>query len=144
MSDIITLFSEYKSDIEKQEFIEKQHKTITSLINKNKKLEEEVEHLKKLLETSTSLIELPKVEQIIITPEEGLLDRQLQMIQDRGFSSELTLEDVKKIDILLKNKKIIKEKYEESIETSSKRFDKKLISNAELIKLATSANNNDD
>jgi hypothetical protein len=135
MSDVITLFKEFKSDVEKQQFLESQQKTITLLVKENKKLIAEVEHLKDLLANSTQLINFePKVEKIIVTPEEALLDRQINLIQQRGIDRELTLEDTKKLDLLLKNKNILKN-HEKSIEVPTPKKQPNL-SKQELIQIA--------
>jgi hypothetical protein len=104
MSDIINISSlnkEFKTTAENQQFIEAQLKTIKSLMNKNKLLEEEIVQLRQMLS-------VPTVEKVIVTPEQALIEDQILIIQNRSYLQELSLEDVKKLDLLLKNKLLIK------------------------------------
>lgn len=136
MSDVIQLFKEFKDEAEKQKFLEKQQSVITNLLNQNKQLHEEIDHLKHLLTTTLPALTPQEnaVERIIITQEEGLLDSQIDIIAHRSVNRELTLEDTKKLDLLLKNKKILKEE-RKAIETTSTPVPSKR-SNSELIQIA--------
>lgn len=135
MSDIVQIYKEFKSEVEKKDFLKKQQEVITNLMNKNKQLEEEVAHLKALLTSTTQVIgEENKV--TIVSAEEGLIDRQIELIRERGLERELTLEDTKKLDLLLKNKKIAKEN-NATIPAESKKIDKKDLTHSELIQIAS-------
>ncbi len=138
MSDINDLFDQFKDDTEKFAYFEKQQAVITNLLKKNKVLSDEIASLKELLTSMSTLLpstDVQKVERIIITPEEGLIDTQIKLIRDRGVTSELTLEDTKKLDLLLKNKNIIKEN-EKTLDASAKpKVDKKNLSNAQLLQI---------
>jgi hypothetical protein len=136
MSDIAELFEEFKTSVEKEDFIAKQHATISNLMQKNAQLMQEIEHLKQLLETSISVESSHPVERIIVTPEEALIDRQIEMIQSRGYDRELTLEDTKKLDLLIKNKRLSKEQSTTIPGEPKKYAPQKVISNKELIKIA--------
>lgn len=138
MGEIVEIFNDFKTEVERQQFITKQHEAISQLLVQNRALSAEVEHLKTLL-TSTVLIEHPTVT-IEKSLEELLIDTQIGLIKLRGMS-ELTLEDVKKLDLLLKNKSLIKSQ-DVSIQAESKKLDKKHYTNAELIKLASVKNDN--
>lgn len=96
LDNITTIYQEFKETFEKDEVIK--------LSEENKALKLEIEQLKILLINS-----IPHVERIIVSPEEALLDSQVLMIQERSYGQELSLEDVKKLDILLKQKKIFKD-----------------------------------
>lgn len=135
MGNIIELCNQFKTDVEKNQFLVKQHETILSLTNENKRLIEEVEHLKTLLVASAPI--LNPTTRVILTPEEALIEQQIELIQNRSYNAELTLEDVKKLDLLLKNKKLSKEQ-NVSLQGESKKVDKKNYTNAELILLASS------
>lgn len=137
MGNISEIFNEFKTEVEKQQFINKQHETIASLLVKNKQLENEITHLKTLLLNSPLIKEENSVERIIITPEEALIERQIEMLQNRSFNTEMTLEDTKKLDLLLKNKHIIKDQFE-NIKADSKKVDKRSLTKAELILIASS------
>jgi hypothetical protein len=116
MSDIIDLHKEFKEEVEKQKFLEAQHKTIIELTKRNKELESEIVQLKQLLITPVE----NKVEKIIVTPEQALIDGQIDLIQNKGLFQELTLEDVKKLDLLIKNKQLLKKENPETIKGESK------------------------
>lgn len=132
MSNITAIFKEFKSEAERQAFIFKQHETISKLSSDNKKLQDEIDHLKYLLTQSVPLIGNTPVEKVILTPEEGLLQSQIQLIQDRSYGQELSLEDVKKLDILLKNTELLKK-------NKPKTFDGKsdlILDNLKLLEIA--------
>ncbi len=133
MSNVVELFKQLKDEAEQRAFIDKQHSTITTLISKNKALEEEITHLKTLL---VGLVEhTPVVERIIVTPEEALIDAQLNILQQRSIGIEISLEDAKKLDLLLKNKKIIKEEHK-TLKGESKTLEKSSLSRETLISIA--------
>jgi hypothetical protein len=142
MSNVIELFNQFKSESEKEQFISKQHETIGHLMSKNRKQLEEIEHLKKLLVESTSLLNEPKVEKIILTAEEALIEGQIEILKGRSYT-ELTLEDVKKLDLLIKNKRLAKEQ-STTIQGESKKLDKKQYSNAELIQIVNTKKGSTD
>jgi hypothetical protein len=131
MSDIVTIFNEYKSDVEKRKFLEAQHKTLTELLHKNSVLQDEVKHLKELLLATVPQVGDSRVEKVIITPEQALIDNQIAILQSKGLVDELNLEDVKKLDLLLKNKKIVKQEVE-TIKGESKKV---AVSNAQLLEI---------
>lgn len=135
--DITTLYTEFKSETEKNQFIESQVKTILSLQTENKALKEEIAHLKQLLTTSTPLITENKVQKIILTPEEALLQSQIEILQLRGLDEELNLEDVKKLDLLLKNKLLVNKSVPETFESQAKKLG---LSNTKLLEIAKKPN----
>jgi hypothetical protein len=104
MGDLID-FSEKKSIDDWKKFAETQFITIQFLQETNKKLEEEVNKLKLLVPTMGQ----SPVQKTIVSPEQALVDDQILMIQSRAYSKELNLEDIKKLDILLKHARILKE-----------------------------------
>lgn len=103
VKDIISMYKDATSDQEKQNFFIKQQELITTLLRDNKKLQAEIEHLKILLSQDDN------VEKIILTPEECLLEHQIKLLQEKGLSRELTLEETKKLDLFIKNKRLAKE-----------------------------------
>jgi len=132
MSDITTIFKEFKSEAERKAFLFKQHEAISKLVEQNKALQDEVDHLKHLLTQSVPLLGESKIEKVIVSPEQGLLEEQIRLIQDRSYGQELNLEDVKKLDLLLKNKELINK-------NKPKTYDGKsdlLIDNIKLLEIA--------
>ncbi len=134
--DVSEMFKSFKDDNEKQAFLEAQFEATLSLQAKIKQLEEENIHLKQLLITNVPSLNIPLP--IIITPEEYLIDKQIEILERRGRESadpELTLEEVKKLDLLLKNKKIIKDGKEV---IKAEKVTKGKLSNKELALIASS------
>lgn len=133
--DVSELFKSFKDDNEKQAFLEAQFEATLSLQNKLKQLEEENIHLKQLLISNAPELNIPLP--IIITPEEYLIDKQIEILENRGRTAadpELTLEEIKKLDLLLKNKKIIKDSKEVVIKAKPS---KGKLSNKELALIAS-------
>lgn len=132
MSTIDSLLQDFSSEVATKAFVEKQHKTISDLMIKTRELQDKVNHLEQLLMDAG--IE-NTVQKVIITPEEYLLDAQIDLITERSMGRELELEDVKKLDILLKNKKIIADD-KKTLEVP-KAAPKKKLSTQELILIAS-------
>jgi hypothetical protein len=133
MSDLIDishLHQQFKTDLEKQQFVEKQQELIACLNVKIKEQQEEISHLKRMLITNN------EVEKVILTPEEALIEDQILLIQDRSYGKELSLEDVKKLDILLKAKKTIKDE-KKTIKAESKTI---TFTNNDLLQIAQGLN----
>lgn len=133
MSNIVELYNSFKEDVEKKQFVEAQHKTITDLQKKLKVQQEEIETLKKMLINSATAE--PLVEKMIITPGEFLIEEQINLIYQRGLGSEITLEDTKKLDLLIKNQKILKDS-KKDIKADSKPVNNKYLTSNELIQIA--------
>lgn len=138
MGNITEIYKEFKTSVEKEQFVLKQHETIELLVTKNKQLTEEIEHLKKLLVESVPILPQQNlVSKIVQTPEEYVIESQIEIIQSRSYGQELTLEDVKKLDLLLKNKNLIKLRDPATIQGESKKIDSKNYTRAELISIAS-------
>lgn len=100
------MLDEVKDLAELRVFSEAQQKTIIKLSKKNKELEEEVVHLKKLLENQTPLIETqsqPIVgEKFLTSDQESICRMELNKLKQVSFERELTLEEAKRVDIYSK------------------------------------------
>jgi hypothetical protein len=127
--NITTLYKEFKSETEKQAFIQAQNETITKLSYQLKVQEEEILHLKELLISAAG-----KTSIVIVTPEQALIDEQIKLIRERAIGTELELEDIKKLDLLLKNQLLIKKA---DPETFDAKFKKLGIPNADLLAIAS-------
>lgn len=136
MGDLIKL-PDNKSIEEWQKFAEKQLLTIQFLQSANAQLQKEIDELKVLLAKSVPLVGQGPVEKIIVSPEQALLDDQISMIQQRAYLKELNLEDVKKLDILLKNKKVLRDEAK-TLEGKSKPI--VALSKEDLLKIAQGSN----
>jgi hypothetical protein len=97
------------------------YKTIDVLQRENRALREEVNHLKELLTYTAPLVS--KDVKIEVPKEQAACEIQLRMLHDKSQSRELTLEETKRLEILIKSLYLIKEKatgitIEDSRETS--------------------------
>lgn len=111
MGDIIsisTLAGNFSTELELQAYCDKQFQTIKKLTEENEKLNAEIEHLKFVISSSTEILPY-EVVKIIVTKEQALLEEQISILQSRSIGKELTLEDTKKLDLLIKNLRIVKE-----------------------------------
>lgn len=113
---ISTLAGQFDSEDDLREYCNKQFQIIKTLTDENKNLKEEIEHLKVLM---NSMVEPAK---IIITKEQALLEEQIDIIQRRSIGQELSLEDTKKLDLLIKNLKLVKEQEKTFDGTPKKKF----------------------
>lgn len=89
-----------------QDFCEKQFRQLLEITQENKRLLEEVDHLKKLLNNEVLLIEPAHK----ITNEEAICLQQIEKLKQISDSAELTLEESKKLDTFVKLIKIIRSK----------------------------------
>ena len=140
MSEVISiahLHKDFKTIEEWKEFAEKQLLTINFLQSANDQLKENVSQLEKIVSQSVPIIGDQRVDKIIVSPERALVEDQILMIQQRAYMKELTLEDVKKLDILLKHQKILKDS-ENVLDGKSKKI---AASNEELLKIVQNDNN---
>lgn len=104
-SNIITVMKDFKNELELRRFAEAQHKTITMLQEKLSLLEHENKHLKEML-VHNPIVKNPI--RIEITPEETIITEQIEFLRQASYQRVLTIEEVKKLDLLVKNLKLIK------------------------------------
>ncbi len=130
---IDSMLEGFKDLTEVKAFAEAQTKTIIELNKKNKKLEEEVLHLKKILEDSTDIISNQQGEfnsdLILGSDEETIAKIQLNRLKEVSFTRELTLEEAKRTEIFTKILALAHNKPTKIFELS------KDIGNEELLKL---------
>lgn len=141
MADIITLAGTFKSQKELQAYADAQYLALKGAHEKIKKLEEEVTHLQTMLAANTALIEDSRVERLIKTPELAIIEAQIQILQNRAMQKELTLEEVKTLDLLIKNKKLLSDE-PTAINGSAKK--KRTYTDAELIEKAKQIENKNE
>lgn len=106
MFKIDSLVDQFKEVSEWKDFAESLQKTILDLTHKNKALIEEVEHLRKLLESTTPMLVTDKSIGFATDDEETICRMEIAKLRDRSAKSELNYEESKKLDtyvsILLK------------------------------------------
>lgn len=107
MADIITLSGKYKTTKDLILYCDAQYVALNGSIEKIKKLEDEVKHLQELLASTTPLIGDSKVEILLKSPELTICEIQIELLQNRAMQKELSLEEVKTLDLLIKNKRLL-------------------------------------
>ncbi len=108
---ITTLAKDFSNIAELQQYCNSQYNTIQNLQIQIKDLQEQIEQYK-------TLTNLEPVK-IIVSKEQALLEAQIDILQQRGLQKELTLEDTKKLDLLVKNLKIVKDSEPKTLEGKS-------------------------
>lgn len=136
VTDITTLAGEFKELSELKAYTDHQFITIQKLQTENKSLKSEVEHLKKVL--NGVVPNQPLVEEIIVSQEELLIEKQIFLLKERAMDKELTLEETKRLDLLIKNLHLTRGK-SNTINAQSKNLSED-ITDAKLIEMAVIQN----
>lgn len=123
------MLDEAKDFAELRVFSEAQQKTILKLTKKNKELEEEVVHLKKLLETTAPVIapdNAPAIQadKFLTTDQEAICRMQLNRLKEVSYERELTLEEAKRVEIFSKIINVL-ENSPKTIKVETKNVDSK-------------------
>lgn len=105
----------------KEEFL------ISNLQKENKELQEQIVVLKKLIEKDISF-------------EELICLKQIEILHNRSIQRELSLEEVKKLDLLIKNLRLIKEQSTENLATPRYRD----VKESDLVAIATTQSESQD
>ena len=124
-----SMLDETKDLAELKVFSEAQQKTIIKLSKKNKELEEEVAHLKKLLETTAPVIQTTEnvsvsAEKFLTSDQEAICRMQLNRLKDVSYERELTLEEAKRVEIFSKIINVL-ENSPKTIKVETKNLDNK-------------------
>ena len=133
------MLDQFREISELQAFARAQQKTIMDLTKKNKNLDEEVKHLKKLLEQTVPVIK-PTEEKIDFgsNDEEAIAREQLFLLKKISNERELTLEETKRVEIFSKILNSLKEKQPKVLEIKAKQ-----LSDAELLAQISQAKEDD-
>ena len=78
--------------------------TIDQLLAKLESKEEEITHLKQLLMAGTPAIGEPS--KLITSDEEVIANLQLDILKRAAYQRDLTLDEIRKFDLLVKNKRL--------------------------------------
>lgn len=131
---IKTGVGEFKSFKDLQRYAENQHSVLQLALEDNKKLQEEVAHLKQLLDGMSSTNEaLP----IIKTPAEAACEIQIKRLEETAIQRELSLEETKKLDLFIKNMRLLQG--DSTTIPGKARKKKEQYSEAQLIDIAAKA-----
>lgn len=131
---ITTLAGIFDDEQSLQEYCDRQFKLIEDIRGENKRLQEEVEHLKFIIASNTEILPTNEVIQVIVSKEQALIEEQIGILQGRSIGRELELDDVKKLDLLIKNLNLIKNNQPKTINAKSKKFK---ASNDKLLEVAS-------
>jgi len=131
--DLAIKFKE-KTKAELQKYSDDQYRALVAAAQKITELQAEVEHLKQLLTTTVSIVQDSNVESVIKSPELCVVEAQIEILSRRALQLEMTLEDAKLLDILIKNKKLLTG--EATTIVAEKKLKQKY-SDAELVKIAS-------
>lgn len=126
MDDIKGMKKSFELAIKNQELVqgnEAQYKLIVSLKRENEELKEKIKHLEQLL--------LKGPHQI--SSEELICMEQIETLKANSAKRELTLEEIKKLDLLVKNLRLIREQSTQVIDVSTEG-----LSDDELLKIVSS------
>lgn len=123
------MLNEAKDLAELRAFSEAQQKTIVKLSKKNKELEEEISHLKKLLESSVPVIAsdnapVIQADKFLTSDQEAICRMQLNKLKEVSYDRELTLEEAKRVEIFSKILNVL-ENSPKTIKVETKNLDNK-------------------
>lgn len=125
MSDIIDMF-EYKTVEELKAYASASFLALKSAAEKINDLQLKITHLEDLLKCNpTSLI--------LKSPELCLVEAQINLLVKRAMEKELTLEETKQLDLLIKNKRLLSD---EPTTYDGAKKPKREITEAQLITIA--------
>lgn len=125
--------SELKDISELKKFAEAQNKIILNLSKELKDAKDKIQHLEKLLESTTEII--PSDNKKYEKEDEEICIRQLQLLRDISNERELTYEEAKKVDTYSKIYQTIKNSKEDIVPKT------KDIQTSDLLKLVKSDGN---
>jgi len=120
-----------------QAFAKAQQKTLIDLTKKLKASEDEIKHLKKLLEGAVPVINAPAKVDFASNDEESIAREQLYLLKKISSERELNFEETKKVEIYSKILIAIKDK-PKTIEVQTRS-----LSNEELMAVLNASENND-
>jgi hypothetical protein len=134
MSD--KMVAQFKTLDDLRAFANAQQKTLIELTKKNKNYEDELKHLKKLLESAVPVIasEQPKVN-FSSNDEESIAREQLFLLKNISAERELTFEETRKVEIFSKILNTLKAKPKD-VEVKSQQLTEK-----ELLQLMVAPDN---
>lgn len=79
---------------------------VAELMDQLEKKTQEIQHLKQLL--NGVVPNIGEASPLILTDEEIIADMQIQRLKESSMTRELTLDEVKRLDLLIKNKRLVR------------------------------------
>lgn len=104
IEDMRKLFLEKVQSAELKDFAHSQQTLIEDLMLRNKRLEEKLKHAESLLKGLQKNGVVLKV-----SPEEMICVEQIEVLKAKSSERELSTDEVKRLDLLIKNIKILRE-----------------------------------
>lgn len=126
MEDIKSVKKEYIKSV--KTFEESSLETINKLRQENETLKQKVFQLEHLISF-----------QATVTPEELVCARQIQILKNTSDQRELTLDEVKRLDLLIKNLRLIKDQSTENVSNPQYRD----VTEADLVRIASGKSDED-
>lgn len=111
------------------------YKTIEKLLKDGQKKEEEISHLKNLLNSTVPIIK-PETKSLVkldLTPEEEIAEMQLNKLRESAKNRKFTLEEARIYDLLVKNKRLSQQQSTMNIEKTGYRD----VTDIELLEIAS-------
>lgn len=109
---------EFKNVLELREYCVSQFNALKSATHHITRLEEEVKHLQKLLGES-----IPVIQKIVKSTEELICEAEIEKLYKQTEIRSLELEEVKILDLLVKNLNVAREKNIKALEAEKRNLD---------------------
>jgi hypothetical protein len=106
---------------------------LTAAQNRIKELEEKIVHLEGLLAASVPIVSEQNPVDFFVSDEEAICQAQINILKRRALDKELTLEETKRLEILIKSLHVIRSKVKKK---EPKDINTDSVPEAELLQLA--------
>jgi len=137
VTDITAVAGKFKSRLELQRYSEKLFAAFKQSVEKLQKLEAENAHLKELLNSVVPSVPSPaKIEEPVVfnvPNEQAIAEIQLDRLKKIAMDRDLTLDETKRMDLLVKNLYLSKNQATKVVDIRAKKIES--ISEAELIEV---------
>lgn len=133
MSNVFSIEELRKEFLEKskpkdvKEFVAKQQDLLEKFIRENEELKKQIAHANEIIKTMGAPLALSRENE-----EELICIEQIKILKERSRSRELDINDVKKLDLLIKNLRLIRSQPTDNINASYRD-----VSEEELLAIAT-------
>lgn len=108
---IETLVGQFDKVADLQAYCDVQYRSINQLTLEKDALVKEIGHLKDLLASTTILLHDSQEDKLSeVSSEEAICQIQIEKLREKAFTRELTLEETKRLEILVKSLHLIRTK----------------------------------
>jgi DNA replicative helicase MCM subunit Mcm2 (Cdc46/Mcm family) len=112
LETIANIADHFQDDLQLREYCNKQYQLLSQSKEIILSLQREVKHLKSLLESSNHLVNSTP-ELIIKSTEQAICEVQIEKLREVAMERPLTLEETKRLDLLVKNLLLCKGSYKD-------------------------------